>query len=152
MRGVYQPAIQAPGRKKPNGRTGRLAQLDGHDPFARYPPGSYATLQDGLAAALVAQKVGRNGWAVMVALCHKVYCDGRLGWMSAREISKRTGLSMRQVAHGMAELRDSGMIVPVLRRNVDGAWAPDRSRLGHVAQYRIADEVWAAVGLQLQSE
>lgn len=121
-------------------------------PFARYPSGSYATLQDGLVAALVARKVGRNGWAVLVAMCHKVYFDGRLGWMSAREISRRTGLTTRQVAHGMAELRDKGMIAPVLRRGADGAWRPDRSRLGHVAQYRIADDVWATVSLQSHDE
>ena len=122
--------------------------MDGHDPFARYPPSSYATLQDGLVAALVARKVGRNGWAVLVAMCHKVYCDGRLGWISSREISKRTGLSTRQVAHGMAELRDKGVIAPVLRRGADGAWRPDRSRLGHVAQYQITGDIWATVDLQ----
>lgn len=32
--------------------------------------------------------------------------------MSAREISRRTGLTTRQVAHGMAELRDKGMTLP----------------------------------------
>ena len=74
-------------------------------------------------------------------MCHKVYFDGSLGWMSAREISRRTGLTTRQVAHGMAELRDKEMTLPVLRRGADGAWRPDRSRLGHVALYRIADDV-----------
>ena len=126
--------------------------MNGQDPFARYPSGSYATLQCGLVTALVARKVGRNGWGVMAAMCCKVYWDGRLGWMSSREISKRTGLSARQVAHGMAELRDKGIIAPVLRRGADGAWRPDRSRLGHVAQYRIADDVWATVSLQSHDE
>ena len=121
-------------------------------PFARYPSGSYATLQDGLVAALVARKVGRNGWAVLAAMCHKVYYDGRLGWMSAREISRRTGPTTRQVAHGMAELRDKRVIAPVLQRGADGAWRPDRSRLGHVAQYRIADDVWTTVNLQPHDE
>ena len=115
-------------------------------PFARYPSGSYATLQDGLVAALVARKVGRNGWAVLAAMCHKVYYDGRLGWM------RRTGLTTRQVAHGMAELRDKRVIAPVLQRGADGAWRPDRSRLGHVAQYRIADDVWTTVNLQPHDE
>ena len=136
----------------PVGQAGRLAQLDGRDPFARYPPGTYASLQDGLVAELVSRKVGRNGWAVMVALSHKVYGDGRLGWMSAREISARTGLSARQVAHGMADLRDKGIIAPVARKKADGEWTPDRSRLGHVAQYRIAEDTWAAVRLQPQEE
>lgn len=72
--------------------------------------------------------------------------------MSAREISRRTGLTTRRVAHGMAELRDKGVIVPVLRRGADGAWRPDRSRFGHVAQYRIADDVWMTVNLQPHDE
>lgn len=32
--------------------------------------------------------------------------------MSAREISRRTGLTTRQMAHGIAELRDKGMTLP----------------------------------------
>ena len=47
----------------------------------------------------------------------------------------------------MEELRGKGVIVPVTRRDVDGVWAPDRSRFGHVAQYRIAGDVWSSVEL-----
>ena len=81
----------------------------------------------------------------MVALCRKVYTDGRLGRVSAKEISERTGLTAYQVARGMAELREKGVIVPVVRRNSEGVRRPDRSNFGHVAQYCIARDVWQRV-------
>ena len=117
------------------------------DPFARYPSGTYAAMQDGLIAELAVRQVGRNGLIVMLALCRKVYVDGRLGRAPAAEISRSTGLTLRQVAHGMKDLRDRGVIVPVVRERADGTIAPDRSRLGFVAQYRIAQDVWSSVEL-----
>lgn len=117
------------------------------EPFARYPPRSYTTMPDGLIVELVERKVGRNGWAVMAALCHRVYGDGKLGRVSAAELSRAFGLTLRQIAHGMEELRSKGVIVPVVRKNADGAWMPDHSRFGHVAQYCIARDVWASVEL-----
>ena len=97
---------------------------------------------------LVARRVGRNGWAVMVALCRKVYADGRLGRCSAADIAERTGLSAYQVARGMAELRERGVIAPVIRRTANGRRAPDRSNFGHVAQYCITRDVWAKVSTE----
>lgn len=68
------------------------------DSFARYEAQSFAILPDGLVAALIERKVGRNGWAAMTALCHAVFSDGRLGVLSAKSIVKRTGLTEYQVA------------------------------------------------------
>lgn len=129
----------------PVGRGGGVA---GADRFARYPPLTYATLQEGLVGELVARRVGRNGWAVMVALCRRVYADGRLGRASAEEVAGCTGLSAYQVARGMAELRDKGVIAPVIRRTAEGRRVPDRSNFGHVAQYCITREVWAKVSTE----
>ena len=78
----------------------------GKDAFARFAPLSYATIQEELTRVMVREQVGRNGWAVMVALSHKVYADGKLGRASADEIAKRTGLTRAQVSRGMKELRD----------------------------------------------
>lgn len=117
----------------------------GKDAFARFAPLSYATIQEELTRAMVRGQVGRNGWAVMVALCHKVYADGKLGRASADEIARRTGLTNAQVARGMAELRSKGLIAPVMRRTKEGCRQPDRSNYGHVAQYCISGDVWAGV-------
>lgn len=124
---------------------GRGGGVGGRDRFARYPPLTYSAVQEGLLRELVARRVGRNGWAVMVALCRKVYADGKLGRVSAAEISERSGLTPYQVARGMTELRDRGIIAPVVRRTADGRRKPDRSNFGHVAQYCIARDVWAAI-------
>ena len=117
----------------------------GKDAFARFEPLSYATIQEELTKAMVGKRVGRNGWAVMVALCHKIYADGRLGRASAAEISKRTGLTHAQIARGMMELRDKRVIVPVIRKTADGYRHPDRSNYGHVAQYCITRDLWARI-------
>ena len=115
--------------------------------FARYPTRSYTTMPDGLLVEMIERKVGRNGWAVMAALSHRIYGDGKLGRVSAAELSKSFKLTPRQVAHGMEELRDKGVIVPVVRKGAGGVWTPDRSRFGHVAQYCITKDVWASVEL-----
>ncbi len=119
------------------------------DSFARYPSRSYTVMPDGLLVEMIERKVGRNGWAVMAALGHRVYADGKLGRVPAAELSESFRLTPRQVAHGMEELRGKGVIAPVARKGADGSWAPDRSRFGHVAQYRIAGDVWASVDLVL---
>ena len=48
------------------------------DSFARYPSRSYTVMPDGLLVEMIGRKVGRNGWAVMAALGHRVYADGKL--------------------------------------------------------------------------
>ena len=95
----------------------------------------------------MARHVGRNGWAVMVALCRKLYDDGLLGRSSSAEVSELTGLTSYQVARGMAELRQKGMIVPVVVKDSRGVRRIDRSGHGHVAQYCITRDVWASVKL-----
>lgn len=122
------------------------------DSFARYPAQSFTILPDGLVAALVVRKVGRNGWAVMMALCHMVFSDGKLGVVSAKEIAARTGLTEYQVARGMTDLREHGIIAPVIRKNAAGYRHPDKSTYRHVAQYCICKDVWAKVELQGQDE
>ena len=91
---------------------------------------------------LVDKKVGRNGWAVMVVLCRKVYADGRLGRTPAAEIAEASGLTAYQVARGMKELRDKELIAPVTRKTAQGYRHPDRSNYGHVAQYRFTKKAW----------
>lgn len=115
--------------------------------FARYPSLTYSTIPEGLLLALVRKQVGRNGWAVMVALCRKVYADGRLGRASAEEIASCLGLSRYQIARGMTELRGKGIIVPVVRKTADGFRKLDRSNYGHVAQYCITSDVWNGIEL-----
>ena len=116
----------------------RRGEVDsGKDAFARFAPLSYATIQEELTCAMVRKQVGRNGWAVMVALCYKIYADGRLGRASADEIAGRTGLTNAQIARGMAELRNKGIIAPIERKTREGCCQPDRSNYGHVAQYHI---------------
>ena len=113
--------------------------------FIRYPKLSYATIQDGLARVLVSKGVGRNGWAVMAALCRAVYYDGRMRAVSAESISAAYGLTKAQVARGMSELRDKGIIEPVTVTTSRGYRYPDRSNFGHVAQYRFTKATWEAI-------
>lgn len=115
------------------------------DPFARYPASTFSTVQVGLVRLMSEMKVGRNGWAVMVALCRKVYADGRLGRTPAAEIAEAAGLTAYQVARGMKELRDKGIIAPVTRKTAQGYRHPDRSNYGHVAQYRFTKKAWARI-------
>ena len=115
--------------------------------LGRYPPFTYAMMPDGIVKALVDKRVGRNGWAVMSALCRRVYEDGKLGRASAREISAFTGLTAYQVARGMTDLREKGIIVPVIKKDADGRRWADRSVKGYVAQYCIDRDTWAAVEL-----
>ena len=117
----------------------------GRDAFARFAPLSYATVQEGLTRAMASARVGSNGWPVMVALCHKIYADGRLGRASADEIARRTGLTHAQIMRGMRELRDKGIIVPVIRKTKEGYRHPDRSAFGHVAQYCITRDLWGVI-------
>ena len=105
------------------------------------------TIPQGLIAELSVRKVGRNGLIVMLALCRKVYDDGRLGRASALSIAEFTGLGLRQVERGMADLKERGIIEPVRFKDDEGRWRFDRSCGGHVAQHRIAKEIWDNVQL-----
>ncbi len=114
----------------------------GKECFVRFPSLTYATVQDGLLRVLVEKGVGRNGWAVIVTLCRSIYSDGRLRRMGAEEIAQISGLTLNQVARGMKELRDKGIIVPVYRTTVEGFRHVDRSNLGHIAQYCFTKDTW----------
>jgi hypothetical protein len=117
--------------------------------YAQYPPLGFSVVPQKLISELNARRVGRNGLFVMMDLCRQTYEDGALGIAPARDVSQRTGLTAYQVARGMAELRDKGIIEPVTVRGRDGIKRPDRSTHGHVARYRIAHDVWD--GVQLDS-
>ncbi len=117
----------------------------GRDAFARYPALTYSTIPEALAHALARSRVGCNGWAVMIALSRKIYADGRFGRASAKELSARCGLTRQQIARGMMDLRGKGIVEPVAVKSADGTEKPDRPAFGHVAQYRIASNVWATV-------
>lgn len=120
----------------------------GREKYARFAPRSYATVQEELVKAMVYARVGRNGWSVMMALCQKIYADGRFGRVSADQIARRTGLTRAQIARGMAELRGKGIIVPVIRKTKDGSRHLDRSAYGHVAQYCITRDLWNAISVK----
>lgn len=117
----------------------------GKDCFVKYPKQSYATIQDGLLGLLVRKQIGRNAWAVMIALCRAVYSDGRLGRLPSKVAEQVTGLSSYQVARGMKELRDKKIIVPVIRKTSKGYKHADRSNFGHVAQYAFTQEAWDSI-------
>ena len=131
---------------------GRSGGLGKPGSFGRYQPFSFALMPEGIVQALVDRGVGRNGWAVMAALCRRIYADGKLGRSSSVATAKFTGLSEWQVARGMTELRNKGIIVPVIKKDEDGRRWVDRSVKGHVAQYCIDRDVWATVRLQSQEE
>ena len=94
---------------------------------------------------MVQKKVGRNGWAVMAALCMGVHVDRTFDMKPAARIAELTGLSEKQVARGMAELRQRGVIVPVTRRSKDGSRHVDRPCFGHVATYCFTKSAWDCI-------
>ena len=120
--------------------------------FALYAKQSFTILPDALVGVLVERQVGRNAWAVMAALCHAVFSDGRIGVMLSNEVCAHTGLTKYQVTRGMTELRDKGIIAPVIRTNAEGYRHPDRSNYGHVARYCICRDSWVLVELKETGE
>lgn len=97
------------------------------------------------------RRVGANGWPVMLALSRRIYADGELGTYGREDISAFTSLTYRQIARGMSELRDKGIIAPVIRK-VDGYRRLDHSTHGHVACYCICRDIWALVELKETGE
>ncbi|MBQ9069118.1 MAG: hypothetical protein IJ131_08675 [Eggerthellaceae bacterium] len=116
--------------------------------YARYPASTFTTLPEALVRALIGRQVGRNGWAVLTVLCRMVYTDGRLGTVGAEKVAETTGLTLAQVARGMRDLRQRGIIAPVIRKNARGYRHLDKPCFGHVAQYCICKDIWAAVELK----
>ena len=113
--------------------------------YAHYPALTFTTLSDALVRALTERQVGRNGWSVMMVLSKMTYANGALGIVSAERISEQTGLTLAQVARGMRDLRQRGIIAPIVRKTSDGYRRPDKSSFRHVAQYCICKDVWADV-------
>lgn len=52
----------------------------------------------------------------------------------------------------MTELRDKGIIAPVIRTNAEGYRHPDRSNYGHIARYCICRDIWSLVELKETGE
>ena len=115
--------------------------------YAHYPKSTFATVPQALIRVLAERQVGRNGWAVMSVLCKTVFADGRLGTAPAKRVAEVSGLTRAQVARGMRDLRERGVIAPVIRKNEHGYRHPDHSTTGHVAQYCICRDVWELVEL-----
>ena len=116
--------------------------------YAHYPKRTFTTIPDGIIGALTEKQVGRNGWAVMAVLCKMVHADGRLGTVSAESIAEQSRLTLPQVARGMRDLRQRGVIAPVVLKNRRGYRHPDKSCHGHVAQYCVCKDVWSQVTRQ----
>ena len=127
------------------GETGSVES--GREAFARFSALTYSTIPEAIVHALARERVGRNGCLVLVALGRKIYADGRFGRVSAEELSSRCGLTRQQIARGMMDLRGKGIVEPVTIVAADGAERLDRPAFGHIAQYRIVPDVWAAVNL-----
>lgn len=72
--------------------------------------------------------------------------------MSSYEVCARTGLTKYQVARGITELCDKGIIASVIRTNFEGYRHSDRSNYGYVARYCICRDIWALVELRETGE
>lgn len=105
----------------------------------------YASLSPQMVQLLTRKGVGRNGWPVMVALCTAINDDRVLGKKSARKIAELTGLSEKQVSRGMAELKELGIIAPIVKKSKDGRRYLDRSCHGHVATFCFSEDAWKSI-------
>lgn len=118
--------------------------------YVRYPKLSYAVIQDGLARLLISKGVGRNGWGVMTCLCRCVYANGTFGPMGREAMCSVYGLTELQVKRGMQELREKEIITPVARKTRAGVLKADKSRFGHVAQYRFTKQAWNSIQKEVE--
>ena len=105
----------------------------------------YASLSPQLIQLMVSRGVGRNGWAVMMALCTGVHSDRTFDMKPASKIAELTGLNEKQVSRGVAELRQQNIIVPITRKAKDGTRHIDRSCFGHVATYCFTRDAWQLI-------
>ena len=115
----------------------------------RFPAGRLIGRNAGADRLLVEMKVGRNAWPVMLALAVGVHENRVLDIRSADAIMSLTGLEAEQVARGMRELREKGVIVAVIKKTREGTRRADRSCFGHVAQYCFTPEAWEAISPSL---
>lgn len=126
-------------------------QVDRKDSFTRFTSGNFSTIPKEIVEVMARRRVGANGWPVMLALCRRIYSNGLLGKCGRDSIRAFTGLTYAQIARAMTELREKEIIAPVYRK-LDGYTVLDRSNQGHIAQYCICRDVWAAVEQQPQGE
>ena len=109
--------------------------------YVRFKP-PYASLSPEMVQLMVSKGIGRNAWAVIIALSSGIRSDRTLDLKSAQRIAESTGLSEKQIARGMAELKAKNILAPVIRQSKDGTRRVDRSCFGHVATYCFTKEAW----------
>ncbi|MCB7037895.1 hypothetical protein [Eggerthella sinensis] len=104
----------------------------------------FSAIPHELIKICVERRVSSSGITMIVIYCTAIQSDGTLRCVSRRDMARKTGLSERMVDYGKRSLKSKGIIVPceILK---NGVKAPDASHEGHVAQYRIAPDVWAAI-------
>lgn len=112
--------------------------------YVLYEP-PYSSLSPRLIQLMVSKGVGRNGWAVMAALCMGVHTDRTFDMKPASRIAELTGLTEKQVSRGVAELRQLNIIVPITQKAKDGTRHIDRSCFGHVATYCFTRDAWQLI-------
>lgn len=118
---------------------------------AKFSPLHFSTIPHELVKYCVERKVSSSGIAMIAIYCTAVQSDGTLRCVSRRDMARKTGLSERMVDYGKRSLKSKGIIEPceVLK---NGVTTFDTSHEGHVAQYRIAPDVWATIPQQLASK
>lgn len=118
---------------------------------AQFTPLRFSTVPHELIKCCVERGVARDGIVMIVIYSTCIQSDGRLRCVGREEMMRRSGLNQRMVKYGIESLRDAGIIEPcmVMRH---GALQPDSSYTGHIAQYRIAPDVWATIPHQPASE
>lgn len=111
----------------------------------------FSAIPHELIKICVERRVSSSGIAMIAIYCTAIQSDGTLRCVSRRDMARKTGLSERMVDYGKRSLKSKGIIVPceVLK---NGVTTLDTSHEGHVAQYRIAPDVWAAIPKQLASK
>jgi len=119
--------------------------------YVLYEP-PYAALSPHIVQLLVQRGVGRNGWAVMLALCMGLHENRMFDRKSAQRIAELTGLTEKQVSRGMAELKEQGIIAPIVRKSKGGSFSIDRPCFGHVATYCFTKDAWEQIADGFKSD
>ena len=108
----------------------------------RYAKGHFAVIPKSVMRYACNSGLGRNGLLVLMSLCCYVNRNGVLGKKSRMQIAIDTGMTLEQVSRGMKDLKDKLIIEPTMRwSETQKKLVPDRSNFGHVATYRLTEEV-----------
>lgn len=111
---------------------------------AQFSSYTFSTVPYALIKCCLDRGVSRTGLAMIVIYSTCIQPDGTLYGVPHEKMMEITGMSKDMVARGKRSLTSKGIIVPCeVMRN--GAVTRDASYHGHVAQYRIAPDVWAAI-------